>query len=270
MTKPVNPVIKLSAPETREFWQIPVLWEDEHLLALDKPSDLPVSPDRSDPLRPSLMMLLHRDIARGAVWARDRRIAYLANAHRLDPQTSGVTLLARSKPSLAALVNQFAAEKSNWTCVALIHGSPAGNAFAVEARLAPHPTQMGLMRVDAKEGKKAKTLFEVIERFSGYTLVKCQPVIARPHQIRAHLRHAGLPVVGDSLYGGRPLLLSKLKPVYRLKPQQEERPLIGRVALHAEGVNVVHPVTGAPLALAAPWPKDFTVGVKYLRRYAGG
>src|SRR5205814_4966327 len=122
MTEAVNAVIKLSAPETREFWQIAVLWEDEHLLALDKPSGLPVSPDRCEPLRPSLMLLLHRDIARGAAWARERRMAYLANAHRLDFQTSGVILLARNKASLSALANQFAAEKPTRTCVALVHG----------------------------------------------------------------------------------------------------------------------------------------------------
>src|SRR6266496_3710440 len=111
MAKPANVVIKLSAPETREFWQIPVLWEDEVLLVLDKPSELPVSPDRDDPTRPNLMMLMHRDIARGAAWAHERHMTYLANAHRLDFQTSGATLLAKSKATLAALVNQFTTEK---------------------------------------------------------------------------------------------------------------------------------------------------------------
>ena len=268
MAKPVDAFIKLSAPETREFWRISVLWEDGHLLAIDKPGGLLTSPDRYDPLRPNLMKLLHRDIARGAAWARERQLTYLANVHRLDFETSGVILLARDKPTLVALAGQFGAEKPARTYAALVQGVPGENAFEVEGKLAPHPTQIGLMRVDTRQGKKAKTLFEVSERFSRYALLKCRPLTGRTHQIRAHLRHAGFPIVGDKLYGGAPLLLSRLKSGYRLKPGREERPLIDRVALHAEQLTVTHPVSGASVTIEAPWPKDLTVAVKYLRRYA--
>jgi 23S rRNA pseudouridine955/2504/2580 synthase len=82
------------------------------------------------------------------------------------------------------------------------------------------------------------------------------------------LRHAALPIVGDSLYGGKPLWLSRLKRDYQLKRNQEERPLIGRVALHAEELTLPHPITGQSLTIEAPWPKDFTVALKYLRRFA--
>ncbi|HXT40010.1 MAG TPA: RluA family pseudouridine synthase [Candidatus Angelobacter sp.] len=268
MTKPVGVFIRLSAPETREFWRIPILWEDEHLLVLDKPSGLLTSPDRREPLRPNLMKLLHRDIARGASWARERHLTYLANAHRLDLETSGVLLLARHKSALAALAAQFDAGKPAITHVALVQGAPAGNAFEIDARLSPHPAHPGLMRVDSRQGKKARTLFEVSERFSRYALLTCRPLSGRTHQVRAHLRHAGLPVVGDRLYGGAPLLLSRLKSGYRLKPGHEERPLIDRAAVHAERLDVTHPVSGSGVMIAAPWPKDLIVGVKYLRRYA--
>ena len=83
-----------------------------------------------------------------------------------------------------------------------------------------------------------------------------------------HLRQAGLPIVGDTLYGGSPLLLSRLKTDYQLKPGKTERPLIDRVALHAEELRLAHPVTGVEVVITAPWPKDLTVAVKYLRRYA--
>jgi hypothetical protein len=126
------------------------------------------------------------------------------------------------------------------------------------------------MRVDAKAGKQSKTLFEVAERFLKFTLIRCRPLTGRTHQIRAHLRHAGFPIVGDMLYGGQPLLLSRLKPEYRLKPGAVERPLMGRVALHAEQLSVDHPVTGARVTITASWPKDLMVAVKYLRRYAAG
>jgi RluA family pseudouridine synthase len=270
MTKPVDTFIKLSAPETREFWRIPILREDEHLLALDKPGRLLTSPDHYDPLRPNLMQLLHRDIARGASWARERQLTYLANAHRLDFETSGVLLLARDKPTLVALAGEFDEAKPAITHVALVQGAPAENAFEIEARLSPHPTQPGLMRVDTRQGKRVRTLFEVSERFAQYALLKCRPLSGRTHQVRAHLRHAGFPIVGDNLYGGEALLLSRLKSGYRLKPGREERPLMDRVALHAEQLSVTHPVSGAIVTIVAPWPKDLTVAVKYLRRYAAG
>ncbi|HWI56534.1 MAG TPA: RNA pseudouridine synthase, partial [Bacillota bacterium] len=98
---------------------------------------------------------------------------------------------------------------------------------------------------------------------------KCEPLTNRPHQIRVHLRSVGLPIVADPLYGGRPLLLSQIKRAYQLKPNHTERPLIGHLALHAEAFTLAHPVTAAPLTITAPWPKDLTVAVKYLKRYAG-
>lgn len=264
----MSEIIKLSAPATREFWEIPVLWEDEHLLSVDKPARLLTSPDRYDAERPNLMKLLHRDIERGARWVRDRGITYLANAHRLDFETSGLILLARNKPALVNLANQFGAEKTSKTYVALIQGSPPENTFHVDAKLSPHPAQPGLMRVDTRGGKRAVTNFEVIERFLGYTLIKCYPLTGRTHQIRAHLKFGHHPIVGDTTYEGRPLLLSRLKPGYRLKPGKEERPLLDRVALHAESLEVDHPVTGARVTMTAPWPKDLRVAVKYLRLYA--
>ena len=106
--------------------------------------------------------------------------------------------------------------------------------------------------------------------FPAGLLLRCQPLIERTHQIRVHLRHAGFPVVGDELYGGKTLWLSRLKRNFRLKPGHEERPLISRAALHAEELTLPHPVTGETLTITAPWPKDLRVALKYLRQFAGG
>jgi RluA family pseudouridine synthase len=258
--------IKLSSPATREFWEVSVLHEDEHLLALDKPAGLLTSPDRYDPERPNLMKLLHRGIEQGARWAAERGLAYLMNAHRLDFDTSGVILLAKTKPVLVKLADLFGSTKPVKTYAALASGSPAEDKFEIKAALAPHPTRPGLMRVDDRRGKKSHTRFVVRERFGAFTLLACQPLTGRTHQIRAHLRHARLPLVGDALYGGRPLLLSQLKRDYRLKPGAVERPLLARAALHAEALELPHPVTGESVRITAPWPKDLTVAVKYLRR----
>ena len=193
----MSAVIKLSSPATREFWEIPVLYEDEHLLALDKPSGLLTSPDRANPDRPSLTKLLHAGIARGAPWAAEGQRTYLMPAHRPDCETSGVMLLAKSKPVLVTLVNLFSAEKLAHKHAALVQDAPAEDRFTVEAKLAPHPMRLGFMCVDPRRGKRSLTVFEVRERFAGFTLLQCEPLTHRPHQIRVHLRHAGLPAVGD-------------------------------------------------------------------------
>lgn len=264
----IHPPIKLSSPATREFWEIPVLFEDDCLLALDKPAGLLTSPDRYDPARPNLMKLLHAGIERGAPWAKARGLSYLMNAHRLDFETSGIILLAKGKPVLVDLANLFGAEKPLKTYVALVQGVPKEERFTIDAGLSPHPVKLGLMRVDPRRGKRSVTRFEVRERFCGYALVQCQPLTGRTHQIRAHLQYAGIPLVGDLAYGGAPLWLSRLKPVYRLKPGQTERPLISRAALHAEQLALTHPAIGTDLRIVAPWPKDLAVAVNYLRRYA--
>jgi RluA family pseudouridine synthase len=265
----VSATIKLSSPATREFWEIPVVFEDAHLLALDKPAGLLTAPDRNEPARPNLMRLLHDAIAAGKSWAAERALTYLNHAHRLDAETSGVILFAKSKPVLVALANQFGNDLPQAKYVALARGVPRAEQFEVEAKIAPHPLTPGLMRVDSRLGKRSKTLVSVVESFRDYVWLACRPVTNRTHQIRVHLRHTGLPIVGDALYDGKPLLLSRLKRDYRLKPGRTERPLLARVALHAEELALVHPVTGAGVTFSAPLPKDLRVALKYLREHGG-
>lgn len=260
-------VIKLSSPSSHEFWEIPVLYEDPHLLAVDKPSGLLSSPDRYDPNRPNLMRLLHAGIEEAKPWAAERHLNYLMNAHRLDYETSGVMLLAKTKAVLVHLANLFGSEKPVKKYVALVIGNPEKDSFEIDAKLAPHPARPGFIRIDPRRGKRARTVFKVAERFGAYTLLNCEPLTGRTHQIRAHLRWAKLPIVGDEMYGGKPLLLSKLKPGYQFKAGAPERPLMARVALHAERLELPHPATGEPLAINAPWPKDLSVAVKYLRKF---
>jgi RluA family pseudouridine synthase len=262
-------VIKLSSPATREFWEIPVLFEEAHLLALDKPAGLPVSPEGDAPERPSLTALLHAGIAAGKPWAQARGLTYLMHGHRLESEASGVILFARSQPVRDALANFFGADNPGLRFLALARGAPAEDRFEINTPLAPHPVTPGLMRVDPKHGKRSRTVFAVRERFSRHTLLCCTPWTPRAHQIRAHLRQAGLRLVGDALYGGQPLWLSRLKREYRLKEGKTERPLLARPALHAEALTLPHPVSGETLTITSPWPKDLTVAVKYLRRYAG-
>lgn len=263
----MSDVIKLSSPATSEYWEIPILFEDGRLLAVNKPAGLLISPDRYDPNRPNLMKLLHRDLERGAPWARDRGLTYLMNAHRLDFETSGVILLAKDKPALVDLATQFGSEKPVKIYAALARGTPPGPTFATDAKLGPHPLRPGYVRVDSREGKRSRTEFAVRETFGTVLHLECRPLTGRTHQIRAHLKSLHLPIVGDELYGGPPLLLSSLKEEYRLKRGRTERPLIDRVALHAEQLIVRRPDTEEIVKIEAKAPKDFAVALKYLRRY---
>jgi len=237
------------------------------MLALDKPAGLPVSPESDDATQPNLMALLYAGIAENKHWAQEHALTYLSDAHRMDAEASGVLLLAKSKPVLVALADLFGSERPLLKYLALVQGSPKEENFQVNAKIGPHPIKLGLIRVDPREGKKAQTKFSVVERFSHWTLMRCEPLTARPHQMRVHLQNSGLPIVGDQLYGGKPLLLSRLKPGFYLKRGHVERPLLPHVTLHAEELQLPHPITGETITITAPWPKDLKVAVKYLRQF---
>ena len=262
--------IKLSSPATREFWEIPVLFEDEHLLALDKPARLLILSDALDVTRPGLMKLLHAGIKDKKPWASDRQLDYLNNVNELDFDATGVLLLAKNKPAFIALANLFSAEKAQLKYVTLVRGEPLENEFEVDAKLAPHPVKPDVARVDRDHGKQARTRFTLLENFSraGYALLRAELVGERMHQIRVHASHVGLKIVGDEVYGGKPLWLSRLKKDYRLKPGQEERALLGRAALHLEELQLPHPVTNETMTIKSEWPKDLKVALKYLHLYA--
>lgn len=259
--------IKLSAPELHGFWEIEVLYEDAELLAIDKPAGLRLVPDTAEPEAPALMPLLHRGIAEGKPWATARGLGFLSNVHVLDREASGVLLLARSKPILGTISNLIGSEQPVHTCLALVRGEPPEDEFEINAPIAPDPVRPGLLRVDTRHGKRSRTLVRVAKRFAGFTLVRCQPLTGRPHQIRVHLKYARFPVAGDLMYGGRPFLLSQLKPVYRLKPGKVERPLLDSAAVHSESIEIPHPNTGVSLQIKAPLPKHLSVALKYLDRY---
>ncbi len=271
----------------------PVIFDDEAIVAFDKPSGLLVAPDRWDKARENLMGLVH---------AHPRFGRTVANVHRLDADTSGLLLCARTKPALDFLSGQFQAKTVRKTYHAIVAvlapeqamkvlapvrdgtgGLPA--AFNVEVALGEDERQPGRMRVfKGRGGKDCLTEFRTLERFrgpgrpgargalapvaTGYAFVECHPLTGRTHQLRVHLAAAGAPIVNDPFYGhpGVTLRLSDFKRGY--KGRDEEKPLLCRLALHASELTLTHPVTRNPLTLRAPLPHEFEVALKYLRKFA--
>lgn len=244
------------------------MFEDEHMLAVDKPAGLQVTSDLDQSEGPDLLTLAHESIQAGKPWAAERQLSFFMNASRLDAEISGVLLFAKSKDILARLGDLFGSEKPISKYVTLVRGQPPREQWEVNARLAPDPLRPGRLRVDSKNGKRARTIFSIREKFTRWTLLQCEPLTHRPQQIRAHLGSTGFPILGDSGYGGKMLLLSTIKRDYRLKPDHEERPLLSQPTLHCETLAFDHPITGGSIEIAAPWPKELKVAVKYLRRYA--
>ena len=236
----------------------PVIFEDDALLAFDKPSGLLVAPDRWDKARENLMALVHAQLGPA-----------VANVHRLDADTSGVLLCTKTKAALDSLCGQFQAKSAEKVYRALVVGAAAEKAFTVDLALREDEGRPGRMRAVPKGGKPSATECAVLERFRGFTWLECRPRTGRTHQIRVHLAAVGLPILNDPFYGNDTrLLLSALKRGY--KGRAAERPLISRLALHAAELSVVHPVSREPITLRAPLPNEFAVALKYLRRFAPG
>ena len=276
----------------------PVIFEDDALVAFDKPSGLLVAPDRWDKSRENLMGLVH---------AHPRYGRTVANVHRLDADTSGLLLCAKTKPALDFLSGQFQAKTVRKTYHAFVAVLPpesamkviapirdaAGalpDAFTVDLALGEDERQPGRMRVfKGRGGEECVTEFRTLERFRGagfsaahrrpasaapapsaasFAFVECHPLTGRTHQLRVHLAAAGAPILDDPFYGVPEirLLLSAFKRGY--KGRADEKPLVDRLALHATELTLTHPVTREPLTLRAPLPHEFEVALKYLRKFA--
>lgn len=253
----------------------PILFEDDAMIAFDKPSGLLIAPDRWDKKKENLMGLVHDKYGHG-----------VANVHRLDADTSGLLLCAKTKPALDFLSGQFQGKTVQKSYLAFAVVLPVEEAmkviapvrdeagtlpdtFTIDAALGEDERQPGRMRVfKGRGGKDSVTEFAVQERFGRFVFLECRPLTGRTHQIRVHLAAAGAPVLNDPFYGDPEikLLLSDLKRRY--KGREEEKPLIARLALHASQLTLKHPISKEPVTLSAPLPHEFEVALKYLRKFA--
>ncbi|MCB9915831.1 MAG: RluA family pseudouridine synthase [Planctomycetes bacterium] len=231
-----------------------VLYEDEHLVVVNKPAGL----------------LTHRTERGG-----ERSLAELARAsygelpsvqgedrpgvvHRLDRETSGVIVLGRTQAALDELLRQFREREVEKTYQVLVHGEPRFDSDWITAPLGRDPRSADRVAVlDLEEGgRAAETYYEVRERFAGYSHLAAQPKTGRTHQIRVHLTSIGCPVVGDRVYQARRS---------HAAPAPAGAPVARRQLLHAERLALRHPVSGAELVFEAPTPRDLAEWLAALR-----
>lgn len=222
--------------------EAPILYLDEALLAVNKPAGLLSLPDGYDPVALHLRSLL--EPAYGRLWI----------VHRLDRETSGVILLARSAAAHAALNTQFERRQVSKLYYALVYGSPSWNTTTICLPLRVGVGRRKRTAVDHQAGKPAVTHLQVLERFQSFCLLQAHLETGRTHQIRAHLTAVGHPLLGDSLY-----TLSGFanNPLARL---------MQRPALHAGRLEFSHPFTGERMVVEAPYPSDFAETLQKLRQ----
>ncbi len=227
--------VKIEVPATREVSlkaeNIPlkIIFEDNDILIVDKPAGLVTHPTLDHPTGTLVNALLYH--------LKDLEVEDLRPGivHRLDKNTSGVLIVAKTSDSLEKLKKQFKDKEVNKTYIALVSGRVEKEKGKIETKIDRHPKFRSKFAV-SDEGKEASTNYKVLKRFDKFTLVELKPETGRTHQIRVHLSHFGHPIVGDKLYGGRML--------------------INRQFLHAQTLELSHPKTGKVVTFYSELPKD--------------
>jgi 23S rRNA pseudouridine1911/1915/1917 synthase len=231
-----------------------ILLEDNAVLVINKPAGLLVLPDRYDHTIFNLYDLLKETF--GTIFV----------VHRIDRETSGVVLFAKTAEAHAQLNAAFEQRQVEKKYRAIVIGTSHADSGSINLPIIENEHGIRKMKIDTKKGKESRTDYAVMERFDGYAFVEARPHTGRTHQIRIHLSSIGLPILADPLYGdGRGFFLSTIKRNYQGK--EKEQPLLRRTALHAFSLSFSHPVTRENILIEAPLPKDMEAVLKALRKY---
>ncbi len=234
-----------------------IIEENEEWIALNKPSGLLSIPDREGK-EISLRQLLKN------------KYSEIFTVHRLDKDTSGLIIFAKTEASHKHLSKQFEERQTKKIYLGLVHGTLMNKSGSIDAPIAEHPARNGTMIVHRK-GKEALTDYVVLDDFRTYSLIRFRINTGRTHQIRVHMKNAGHPIVCDPLYGdGKPILVSSLKQKFKLsKTAEEERPILNRLALHAFQLSFTDN-DDKLIELEAPLQKDFRATIMQLKKNIKG
>jgi 23S rRNA pseudouridine955/2504/2580 synthase/23S rRNA pseudouridine1911/1915/1917 synthase len=230
-----------------------IVFEDDDFIALNKPSGLLSIPDREGK-ELSLKKLLQE------------KYDHIFTVHRLDKDTSGLIVFAKSETAHRHLSIQFEERLTEKIYVGLVIGCPANKKGTINLPIAENTVTRGTMIIH-RRGKEAITDYELLEDFGRYSWMQFRIHTGRTHQIRVHLKDMGHPIVGDTIYGdGKPLLLSSIKSRFKLsKDDLEERPLLNRLALHAVQLKF-NGLSGKMIELEAPIQKDLKASLQQLNK----
>jgi len=230
-----------------------ILEEDENLVAVNKPAGLLTVPDREGK-EMSLKLLLKN------------KYGEIFTVHRLDKGTSGTVVFAKNEEAHKQLSQLFEARETDKIYNGFVLGSPFQKSGVINEPIAEHPAKKGLMTV-YKKGKESITEYEVLENFKLYSWMQFRILTGRTHQIRVHMKHLGNPIVCDDLYGdGKPVFISSIKRrKFKLsKDEEEERPILSRLALHASKLKFQ--LNNKTYELEAELPKDLRALLQQLRK----
>ncbi len=247
--------------------RIPILYEDRSVLAIDKPRGWMLVPFSWQHTGRNLQAALTSSIAAKDFWAQSRNLKFLRFVHRLDADTSGILLLARSPGAVDSFGALFESRKMEKVYLAVVRGVPEPREWTCRLKLAPDRAARGRMKVDARQGKEAETHFRALQSKGGMTLVEAHPVTGRTHQIRVHLAESGWAVIGDALYGARAVSCERTRQGRPLTPALStsegergnrrqvsgEEKLGGRgLGLRAVGLSYIDPFTRRRVDIRAP------------------
>jgi 23S rRNA pseudouridine1911/1915/1917 synthase len=255
---PPAPATELE-PEART---LAVVHEDEQIIVLDKPAGLVVHPGAGVRRGTLVHALLHRYPELSGVGGPGRP----GIVHRLDKDTSGLMVVARTPRAYLALVEAMRTRRIHRRYTALVWGDPRAERGVIDTAFGRDPRDRKRMAVVRKGGKPARTHWRVVERFGLATLLEVELDTGRTHQIRVHLAHLGHPVVGDPVYqGGGKKQLSLRGPERSLAGELVQG--LPRQALHASELELPHPVTGEPKRYRSSLPEDLERAVAALRTH---
>ncbi len=230
-----------------------IVFENKSFVAINKPAGLLSIPDREQTQKSLKEFLLEK-------------YGTIFTVHRLDKDTSGLIIFAKTEEAHKYFSNLFEERKIEKYYQGLVHGIPAKAKDTIDAPIAEHGLQKGLMVVH-RRGKPSVTDYEVIQKHKNYSLLQFQLHTGRTHQIRVHCQNMGHPLACDELYGdGKPVLLSSFKKNYKLsKHDEEERPMLNRLALHSYRLKFTEE-NGKVIDLEAELPKDIRALLNQLQK----